>query len=125
VGVRAAEGGAGASPYFSKIPGKIPMYIQRPRGPDNNKTIDIMTAINAMAGLDFTNLVNSIKERIVAGTPGIRLSKEMVIDYVEHRDFAEMVKDLAGIDLYSLWSDTGEKAEMINLIHDSFIDFLH
>lgn len=78
-----------------------------------------------MAGLDFTNLVNSIKDRIVAGTPGIRPTKEMVIDYVEHRDFAEMVKDLTGVDLYSLWSDTGEKAEMINLIHDSFIDFLH
>ena len=84
-----------------------------------------MTTINAMAGLDFTNLVNSIKDRIVAGTPGIRPTKEMVIDYVEHRDFAEMVKDLTGVDLYSLWSDTGEKAEMINLIHDSFIDFLH
>ena len=80
--------------------------------------------MNAMAGLDFTNLVNSIKERIVTGTPGIRLSKEMVIDYVEHRDFAEMVKDLTGIDLYSLWSDTGEKAEMINLIHDSFLDYI-
>lgn len=83
-----------------------------------------MTAINAMVGLDFTNLVNSITDRIVAGTPGIRPTKEMVIDYVEHRDFAEMVKDLTGIDLYSLWSDTEEKAEMINLIHDSFIDFL-
>lgn len=86
-----------------------------------------------MAGLDFANLVNSIKERIVAGTPGIRPTKEMVIDYAEHRDFAEMVKDLTGIsgaagspiDLYSLWSDTGEKAEMINLIHDSFLDHLH
>ena len=100
------------------------MYIQRPRGP-NNKTIDIMTAINAMAGLDFLRLTSSITDRIVAGTPGIRLSKEMVIDYVEHRDFAEMVKDLTGIDLYSLWSDTGEKAEMINLIHDSFLDHLH
>lgn len=78
-----------------------------------------------MAGLDFTNLVNSIKERIEAGTPGVKVTKEMVIDYVEHRDFAEMVKDLTGIDLYSLWSDTGEKAEMINLIHDSFIDYIH
>ena len=78
-----------------------------------------------MAGLDFARLNSSITDRIEAGTPGIRLSKEMVIDYVEHRDFAEMVKDFTGIDLYSLWSDTGEKAEMINLIHDSFIDFLH
>lgn len=100
------------------------MYIRRPRGP-NNKIIDIMTAINAMAGLDFLRLTNSITDRIVAGTPGIKVTKEMVIDYVEHRDFAEMVKDLTGVDLYSLWSDTGEKTEMINLIHDSFIDFLH
>lgn len=108
------------------------MYIQRPRGPDNNKTIDIMTAntvsvgspINTMAGINFARLTSSITDRIVAGTPGIRPTKEMVIDYVEHRDFAEMVKDLAGVDLYSLWSDTEEKAEMINLIHDSFIDFL-
>ena len=107
------------------------MYIQRPRGP-NNKTIDIMTAntvsvgspINTIAGINFARLTNSITDRIVAGTPGILPTKEMVIDYVEHRDFAEMVKDLTGIDLYSLWSDTGEKAEMINLIHDSFIDYI-
>lgn len=78
-----------------------------------------------MAGLDFLQLTSSITDRIVAGTPGIKVTKEMVIDYVEHRDFAEMVKDLTGVDLYSLWSDTGELAEMINLIHDSFIDFLH
>ena len=109
------------------------MYIQRPRGPDNNKTIDIMTAntvsvgspISTIAGINFARLISSITDRSAAGTPGIRPTKEMVIDYVEHRDFAEMVKDLTGVDLYSLWSDTGEKAEMINLIHDSFIDFLH
>ena len=83
-----------------------------------------MTAINAMAGLDFARLTSSITDRIVAGTPGIKVTKEMVIDYVEHRDFAEMVKDLTGVDLYSLWSDTGEKAEMINLIHDSFLDHI-
>lgn len=81
--------------------------------------------MNAMAGLDFPELVKKISTRIAVGTPGIRPTKEMVTDYVEHRDFAEMVKDLTGIDLYSLWSDTGEKAEMINLIHDSFIDYLH
>ena len=80
--------------------------------------------MNTMAGINFARLTNSITDRIVAGTPGIRSTKEMVIDYVEHRDFAEMVKDLTGVDLYSLWSDTGEKAEMINLIHDSFIDYL-
>lgn len=80
--------------------------------------------MNAMAGLDFNYLVNSIDARVAAGTPGIKVTKEMVIDYVEHRDFAEMVKDLTGINLYSLWSDTGEKAEMINLIHDSFIDYI-
>lgn len=77
-----------------------------------------------MAGLDFTRLTGSITDRIVAGTPGVKVTKEMVIDYVEHRDFTEMVKDLTGIDLYSLWSDTGEKAEMINLIHDSFLDYI-
>lgn len=62
-----------------------------------------MTANTVMAGLDFIRLTNSITDRIVAGTPGIRTTKEMVIDYVEHRDFAEM----------------------INLIHDSFLDHLH
>lgn len=77
-----------------------------------------------MAGLDFTRLINTIEDRIAAGTPGIRPTREMVIDYVEYRDFAEMVKDLTEIDLYSLWSDTGEKAEMINLIHDSFLDYI-
>lgn len=99
-------------------------------------TVSVGSPISTIAGINFARLTSSITDRIVAGTPGIKVTKEMVIDYVEHRDFAEMVKDLTGIDLYSLWSDTGEKAEMIsirssdpsgiiNLIHDSFLDHLH